>query len=57
MHKAEREVAEFRQFQQLSREFLEVNTKICGLRTVAEEPLSAQEKKRPKRSNEKSRAK
>lgn len=55
--KAEREVAEFRNFQQLSREFLEANAKICHLRPVEEEPETEQEKKRPKRSTKKSRAK
>ena len=51
--KAEAEVAEFRRWQQLSREFVEVNTQICQLRPV-EETLTAEEKKRPKRSNRKS---
>src|SRR5438093_8928092 len=32
--KAETEVAEFRRFQQLNRDFVEVNTAICQLRTV-----------------------
>lgn len=55
--KAEREVAEFRNYQQLSRQFVEVNTRICELRPVTETAPSAQEKKRPKRSKMKSRAK
>jgi hypothetical protein len=55
--KAEREVAEFRTFQQLSREFVETNAKICYLRLVEEQPETEQEKKRPKRSVKKSRAK
>jgi uncharacterized protein DUF6788 len=55
--KAEREVAEFRTFQQLSREFVETNAKICHLRLVEEQPETEQEKKRPKRSVKKSRAK
>ena len=29
IHKAEREIAEFRKFQQLSREFVETNAEIC----------------------------
>jgi len=33
-HKVEAEVAEFRRFQQLSRDFQEVNTAICQLRSV-----------------------
>ena len=57
VRKAEREVAEFRNFQRLSHEFVEVNSGICRLRPAEEEALSAQEKKRPKRSARKSRAK
>ena|SRR5262245_6178644 len=48
IEKAEREVAEFRKFQQLSREFVEVNTTICQLRSV--DATGRQEKKRPKAS-------
>lgn len=55
--KAEREVAEFRNFQQLSREFVESNAKICHLRPVEEELETHQEKKRPKQSVKRSRAK
>jgi hypothetical protein len=55
--KAEREVAEFRNYQQLSQQFVEVNTRICELRPVAETAPSAQEKKRSKRSKRKSPAK
>lgn len=50
--KAEYEVAEFRKFQQLSRQFVEVNAQICRLRPV-EETLSREEKKRRKRSKQK----
>jgi hypothetical protein len=57
VRKAEREIAEFRKFQQLSRSFLDVNEKICRLRPVEEEPLTEQEKKRRMPSNRKSRAK
>ncbi len=57
MRKAEREVAEFRKFQELSREFVETNTAICRLRPVEEEPATEQEKKRRKRSGGRSRAK
>lgn len=42
--KAEREVAEFRRYQEVSRAFLEVNEKICRVRPV-EETLTPQEKK------------
>jgi len=55
--KARREVTEFRKFQQLSREFLQVNAQICRARPVEEPAVSAQEKKRPRRSSKKSRAK
>ena len=55
--KAEREVAEFRNFQQLSREFIETNAKICHLRPVQEGLETEQEKKRPKRSVKRWRAK
>jgi hypothetical protein len=55
--KAQREVSEFRKFQQLSQEFVEVNAHICRLRPVEEPVRSAQEKKRRKLSAKKSRAK
>ena len=51
--KVEREIAAFRQWQQLSRELVELNTKICQRRPV-EDTLSPQEKKRPRRSRRKS---
>ena len=54
--KAEREVAEFHNYRQLSQQFVEVNTQICELRPVTEATPSAQEKKRPKRSGKKSAA-
>jgi len=57
VRKAEREIAEFRKFQELSRSFLDVNEKICRLRPVEEQSLSGQEKKRRTPSNRKSRAK
>lgn len=57
VRKAEREIAEFRKFQELSRSFLDVNEKICRLRPVEEQTLSPQEKKRRKPSNRKSRGK
>ena len=56
--KAEREISAFRQFQELSRELLEVNEQICRLRPVEEDAeLSLQEKKRWKRSSKRSRKK
>ena len=49
--KAEREIDEFRRFQQLSREFVDLSTRVCRARpTEAAEP---QEKKRPTRSSKK----
>jgi len=57
IRKAEREVAEFRKFRQLSREFVQTNTEICRSRPAEGEPQTEQEKKRPKRSTRKSRAK
>ena len=50
--KAEAEVAEFRRFQQLNRDFVEVNTAICQLRSV--ESVAPEEKKRRKPSKRKS---
>ena len=55
-HKAEREVAEFRKFQQLSRALVETNAAICRLRPVQEEPQTEPEKKRRKPSGRRSRA-
>ena len=54
--KAEREVAAFRRYQELSRAFIDVNARICQARPL-EDALSPQEKKRPKRSARKSPAK
>ena len=50
VRKAKQEIAEFRRFQQWSRELIDVSEQICRLRPV-EQTLSEQEKKRPKRSN------
>ena len=55
-NKAEREIAEFRRFEQLIRDFVEVNAKICRARPV-EDTLMPEEKKRRKRSTPRSRAK
>jgi hypothetical protein len=54
--KAEREIAAFRDYQQLSRTLIETNEEICRARPV-EDALTPEEKKRPKRSARKSRAK
>jgi hypothetical protein len=56
LRKAQHEVEAFHRFRELSRQLLDVNEKICRLRPV-EETLTLQEKKRPKRSVRKSRAK
>jgi len=56
VRKAEQEIAEFRRFQQLGHELVEVNEQICRLRPVGE-TLTPEEKKRPKRSAGKSRKK
>ena len=57
VRKAEREIAEFREYQRLGRELVEVNEKICRLRPIDEQPLSEQEKKRRTPPSRKSRAK
>ena len=44
--KARGEIEEFRKYQALHKEFLEINTQICQLRPEAPDTLSAQEKKR-----------
>lgn len=54
--KAQREIAGFRRYRELSRELVDINEKICRARPV-EDTLTAQEKKRPRRSKPKSRAK
>ena len=56
VRKAEAEVAEFRRFRSLASDLVEVNRQICRLRPV-EETLTAQEKKRPRRSAKRSYAK
>jgi len=55
--KAQREVAECQRFRELGDQLLDVNEQICELRPVEEISPTAQEKKRPKRSKKKSRAK
>ncbi len=56
VHKAEREIAEFRNYQQLSRDLVEVSEQVCRLRPI-EETLTAPKTKRPKRFNRKSHRK
>jgi hypothetical protein len=57
IHKAEREVQEFRKFQELTREFLGTNAEICRLRPLEEEAETERKKKRLKRFDKRSRAK
>ena len=58
LRKAQREVAEFRKFQQLSAKLVEVNEALCQRRPVEEEGnLSRAEKKQRMRSIMKSRKK
>ena len=54
--KAEREVAEFRRFQKLSREFVETSTALCRARPAEEQSSTEQGKKRRKRSSKRWRA-
>jgi len=49
--KAEREVAEFRKFRQVSEKFVDVNSRICRLRPVEEAEQSLEEKKRSRLSS------
>ena len=56
LRKAEREVAEYHRFRDLGQDLLAVNEKICQARPV-EDTLTPEEKKRPRRSTPRSRAK
>ena len=51
--KTEREIAAFREYQQVSRSFIAVNEKICQLRPV-EDSLTPEEKKRRTQSSKRS---
>ena len=54
--KAEREIAEFRRFEQLMREFVEVNSQICRARPVEQDaPVSQEKKRRPRFAKRRSR--
>ena len=55
--KAQKEVAEYHHFRELGTQLLEVNEEVCRMRPIEAPTLSAQEKKRPKRSVRKSPAK
>jgi hypothetical protein len=54
--KAEGEINGFRRYRQLERSFVALNEKICRARPV-EDTLTPEEKKRPRRSRTRSRAK
>jgi hypothetical protein len=56
LRKAQQEVTEFHHFQQLCGELVEISEKICALRPL-EDTLTPEEKKRPRRSRARSRAK
>lgn len=55
--KAEREIEQYRHWQQLSHDFVEINAAVCRLRPIEEPQLTPQEKKRQKPSSRKSRGK
>ena len=57
IRKAESEVAEFRKFQTLTGELVDVNRKICRLRPVEQAEQTAQGKKLRRPSNKRSPAK
>jgi hypothetical protein len=57
VRKAEREIAEFRKFQTLTSELVDVNREICRLRPVEQSGQAVQEKKRRKQSSKKLPAK
>jgi hypothetical protein len=54
LQKAEREIAEFRRFQILAQQLIEVNQKICRLRPLAGEESMLPKKKRRKHSSRRS---
>ena len=55
--KVEREIEEYRKWQQLSREFVDVSAALCRLRPMEEQEHTPQEKKRRKPSSRKSAGK
>lgn len=55
--KTEREIEEYRRWQELSREFVEVNARLCHLRSAEEPALTPEKKKLRKPSSRKSAAK
>lgn len=57
VRKAEREIAEFRKFQTLTGELVDVNRKICRLRPVEQTEQTTQEKKLHRQSSKRLPAK
>lgn len=57
VHKAEKEIAEFRRFQTLVQQLIEVNHKICRLRSIAPDEALLAKKKRRRHFNRKSAGK
>lgn len=57
VHKAEKEIAEFRRFQTLVQQLIEVNHKICRLRSIAPDEALLVKKKRRRHFNRKSAGK
>jgi hypothetical protein len=57
VRRAEREIEEFRKYQVLQKEFLEVNAQICQMRPSEPDPQLVQGKKLSKPSSKKSPAK
>jgi hypothetical protein len=55
--KTEREIEEYRRWQQLSHEFVEVNARLCRLRSPSEQELTPEKKKLRKSSSRKSAGK
>jgi hypothetical protein len=54
LQKAQREVAAYQQFRELSQELLAINEKICRARPAEEQEFTPAKKKRRKRSSKKS---
>ena len=57
VHKAEKEIAEFRRFQSLVQQLIEVNQKICRLRPITADDAMPIKKKRQRHSSRKSTGK
>ena len=57
VRKAEKEIAEFRRFQTLAQQLIEINQKICRLRPITAEEAMPVQKKRRRHSRRKSAGK